>query len=332
MIGLPDSLSPPQPMALARPVESIPAAGALPGGCLYEPKWDGFRAGVYAGELGTQIWSRNARDLTGRFPDLVEAVRSQLPPGYVLDAEAVIWSGERTDFAALQARMSAGRRTLPDMVRRAPASLAVFDLLAVAGRDIRDLPLHIRRTLLEELAADWEPPLNLCPFTADRDTAEQWFTDLPAAGIEGLVIKGAGQPYRGGERQWLKVRHRNPVDVVCAAVLGTRARPAALILGLPSRGRLRIVGRTVPLKKDAAVRAGRILEPAGENHPWPETISPRILDRFTENKDPVHLVRVAPVTVEVSADTAFENGSFRHPVRFLRLRPDLDPDGATGPS
>ena len=50
--------------------------------------------------------------------------------------------------------MTAGQRTLPEMVRRAPASLAVFDLLAVAGRDIRD---------------------------------------MPAAGIEGLVIKGAAQ-------------------------------------------------------------------------------------------------------------------------------------------
>lgn len=324
------SLAPPLPLALARSVESIPAAGALPGGCVYEPKWDGFRAGVFTGEAGTAIWSRSGKDLSARFPDLVAAAE-QLPPGYVLDAEAVIWSGERTDFAALQARMTAGRRTLPEMVRRAPASLAVFDLLAVAGRDIRDLPLRIRRELLEALAEDWEPPLNLSPATGDRDVAEEWMSDLPAAGIEGLVIKGAGQAYRGGERQWLKVRHRNPVDVVCAAVLGSPRRPAVLVLGLPVDGKLRIVGRTVNLKRDAALLAGRLLQPSGGDHPWPAEISPRILDRFTESRDPVRLVRVEPLVVEVSADTAFENGAFRHPLRFSRLRPDLDPASVSGP-
>lgn len=324
------SLAPPLPLALARSVESVPAAGALPGGCMYEPKWDGFRAGVFTGESGAAIWSRAGKDLSARFPDLAAAAAEQLPPGYVLDAEAVIWSGERTDFAALQARMTAGRRTLPEMVLRAPASLAVFDLLAVAGRDIRDLPLRIRRELLEALAEDWEPPLNLSPATGDRGVAEEWMRDLPAAGIEGLVIKGAGQAYRGGERQWLKVRHRNPVDVVCAAVLGSLRRPAVLVLGLPVDGKLRVVGRTVNLKRETALLAGRILQPAGGDHPWPEEISPRILDRFTENKDPVRLVRVEPLVVEVSADTAFENGAFRHPLRFGRLRPDLDPGSISG--
>lgn len=39
---LPAGLAPPISLALAKAVERIPEAGALPGGCLYEPKWDGF--------------------------------------------------------------------------------------------------------------------------------------------------------------------------------------------------------------------------------------------------------------------------------------------------
>lgn len=322
----PYALRPPVPLALAKPVESIPPKAALPGGCVYEPKWDGFRTAVYTGGTGAVIYSRAGKDLTARFPDLTAAVDEQIPPGYVLDAEAVIWAQERLDFAALQSRMSAGKKTLPAMVREAPASLAVFDLLAVAGNDIRGLPLHIRRELLEELAADWEPPLILSPATDDRDVAAAWFTDMAAAGIEGLVVKGAGQSYTG-DRQWLKVRHRHPVDVVAAAVTGSIRRPSSLILGLAVHGRLRIVGRTVPLRREVSLQAGHLLEPAGEGHPWPEEISPRILDRFTDRTNPVRLVRIKPVAAEVSADTAFENGSFRHPVRLIRLRPDMDPEG-----
>ncbi|WP_269439050.1 hypothetical protein [Arthrobacter caoxuetaonis] len=38
-----------------------------------------------------------------------------------------------------------------------------------------------------------------------------------------------------------------------------------------------------------------------------------------------------PIAVEVSVDTAFENGSFRHPVRLLRLRPDMDAGDVAAP-
>jgi len=44
-----------------------------------------------------------------------------------------------------------------------------------------------RRALLEELAADWEPPLNLSPVARDRSEALKWLEEMPAVGVEGLV-------------------------------------------------------------------------------------------------------------------------------------------------
>ena len=44
--GLPDlppELAGPVGVALAKPVRAMPASNALPGGCRYEPKWDGYR-------------------------------------------------------------------------------------------------------------------------------------------------------------------------------------------------------------------------------------------------------------------------------------------------
>ncbi|WP_442922827.1 ATP-dependent DNA ligase, partial [Microbacterium sp. CCH5-D1] len=83
-----------------------------------------------------------------------------------------------------------------------PASFAAFDVLAVADQDARGLPLRDRRALLEELARGWSAPLNLSPATRDAGEAAEWLETMTAAGIEGLVAKGAGQPYRGGQRQW----------------------------------------------------------------------------------------------------------------------------------
>jgi hypothetical protein len=40
----------------------------------------------------------------------------------------------------------------------------------------------------------------------------------------------------------------------------------------------------------------------------------------------VPLTRVDPVVVvEVSADAALQAGVFRHPLRYVRVRPDLEP-------
>jgi hypothetical protein len=55
-------------------------------------------------------------------------------------------------------------------------------------------------------------------------------------------------------------------------------------------------------------------------------ISPGVLDRFSKDKGPVRLTLVEPVVVEVSADVAWSVRSFRHQLRFLRVRPELHPD------
>jgi ATP-dependent DNA ligase len=87
-------------VALARAVEHIPAPGTLPGGCLYEPKWDGFRCILSCDEVGMRLWSRHGTDLTSTFPEVAAAAAAQVEPGTVLDGELVVWS-RGLDFDAL---------------------------------------------------------------------------------------------------------------------------------------------------------------------------------------------------------------------------------------
>ena len=145
--GMPAALSLPVKVALARAVVKLPGPGALPGGAWYEPKWDGYRAVISRDRDETSIWSRQGKDLSRYFPDLAKAASVLLPPGCLLDGEAVIWSGERLDFSALQQRLSASVKSLPGLVRRVPAHFVAFDLLAVAGHDIRAEPFRVRRSI-----------------------------------------------------------------------------------------------------------------------------------------------------------------------------------------
>ncbi len=259
------------------------------------------------------------------FPELVAAIASAVPPGCVIDGEAVIWTQGRLDFSALQQRLGAGPKTLPGLVRETPASYAAFDVLAVAGYDARDLPLSQRRALLEELASTWEPPLSVSPTTTDPVVAARWFEELPQTGIEGLLIKRSDQPYAAGVRNWLKLKHRETVEVVCGAVIGPITQPSEVVAGLVLDGALRIVGRSAPLKSAAGRELARWLEPPRSAHPWPDTVKGTTLDRFNRDKDPVALTLVEPMVVEVSADTAWSGRSFRHALRLVRARPELSP-------
>ncbi|MCB1298394.1 MAG: ATP-dependent DNA ligase [Microthrixaceae bacterium] len=297
----------------------------LGGDVLYEPKWDGVRLIVVVDDE-VSLWSRQGKNLTRAFPELVAAATEQLPDGVIVDGEAVIWSESRLDFDALLRRINVGRSRAEMLARAQPAAFAAFDLLAVDGRDIRGLQLRDRRVLLEELARIWAPPLNLSPVTQDQAEAAEWFQTLTAAGIEGVIAKGAADPYVGGHRAWVKVKHRETRDVICAAVTGSRDRPSELVVGLPADGGLRIVGRTTPLRARDARMLGELLEPPASDHPWPEVVKPGVLDRFNRDRGPVTLTLVDPLVVEISADVAMLGGSFRHAVRFVRARPDVPVD------
>ncbi|MEV5052294.1 ATP-dependent DNA ligase [Arthrobacter sp. LAR12-1-1.1] len=138
-------------------------------------------------------------------------------------------------------------------------------------------------------------------------------------------IKGNDQPYTPGARSWLKLKHRETVEIICEAVIGPITEPREVVAGLVLDGELRIVGRSTPLKTAAARELERWLQPPRGAHPWPTTVQGTTRDRFNRDKEPVTLTLVEPVAVEVSADTAWSGRSFRHPLHLVRARPELSP-------
>lgn len=322
---VPASLAPPVTLMLARAIDVIPEPGALPGGCGYELKLDGWRACVHRGPGRASVWSRAGTDLTVRFPDVAAAVTAQVPAGTVLDGELVMLDDDRLDFTGLQRRIGASPTTLARLVRARPAYYVAFDVLAHAGVDVRARPLVERRALLEDLAAGWAPPLNLSPMTTDRDTAVALFEHADAAGAEGIVVKGLAQPYLPGVRGWDKVKRHRELDVICAAVIGPITRPTVIVAGLPIDGELKVVGRTVPLSAAAVKALVPHLVPARGQHPWPARLPSSTVNGFGANREAVDLTLVEPIVVEVAADAAWSGRSFRHPLQARRARPDLDP-------
>ena len=73
--------------------------------------------------------------------------------------------------------------------------------------------------------------MQLTPSTTDLATAQAWFGDYRAAGIEGLVVKGAASVYAPGKRSWVKVKSRESTEVIVGAVTGTLTRPQTIVAG-----------------------------------------------------------------------------------------------------
>jgi ATP-dependent DNA ligase len=312
---------------LTRPVAQLPAPSALPGGCLYEPRWEGYRVLVQVGPDGARLQTGRGDDCTLTFPEIAAAAAAQLAPGTVLDGELVVWSGRALDVSALHRRAGSARRGAALAVAH-PASFMAFDVLALDGLDLRELPLRERRAVLEGLTPALAPPLRLTPATRNASIAVEWLRRYRSAdvGVEGLVVKGRGEPYRPGRRGWLEFRTRSTVEAVVGAVTGAPDRPERLILGVVERGVLVVAGCTDVLLPGQARAIAPLLRPAVPGgHPWPADLpTTRLGSWTTQRRLPVTLVRPTLV-VEIAADPAVEQDRRRLVVRYVRPRPDLDP-------
>jgi len=91
-------------------------------GLFYEPKWDGFRCIVFRDGDNVELGSRNEKPLTRYFPELVEALRRELPDRCVLDGEIVIAGPNGLDFDALSQRIHPAEKRIRLLAESTPAS------------------------------------------------------------------------------------------------------------------------------------------------------------------------------------------------------------------
>lgn len=314
-------MPPLRPMA-ARPATALPDeqhAARL----AFEPKFDGFRCIAFRTAERALLQSRQLRPLTCYFPEVAAGLVEQLAAGAVLDGELVIYRNGRLDFTALQRRIHTSAMHAARRGAATPATFVVFDVLALAGRDLRARPYWARREHLEQFLRDARPPLALTPRTRDLAGARAWMTAHTAAGIEGVIVKDVRHGYRSGRRAWTKVRTRTTAEAVVGGVLGPLDAPEALLLGRPdANGRLWIAGRTSPLPPAVRHELGALLTPPRGTHPWPQRIPS---SRFGQvPSQPVDYTPTEPqLIVEVDADVCWEQDRWRHPTTYRRIRLDM---------
>src|SRR6188472_3210759 len=194
---------PPVKPMLAKPQPKIPT------GKLYEPKWDGFRSIIFRDGDDVEIGSRNEKPMTRYFPELVEAVRANLPERCVVDGEIIVVgpTGDRLEFEVLQQRIHPAASRVKLLAEQTPARFVAFDLLALGDEDLTGKPFSERRRQLERALAASAAPVHLTAATSDRDTAQRWFRQFEGAGLDGIVAKTLEGSYQPDKRAMVKVKH-----------------------------------------------------------------------------------------------------------------------------
>jgi ATP-dependent DNA ligase len=333
-------LPPVSPM-LAKAVPTIPA------GASYEPKWDGFRSICFRDRDEVELGSRNERPMTRYFPELVEAIKAELPERCVIDGEIVIATPAGLDFEALQQRIHPADSRVRLLAEQTPASFIAFDLLAWGDTDYTDRPFAQRRAALVEALAGAGRSVHLTPTTTDVAEAQRWFTEFEGAGLDGVIAKPLDTTYQQDKRVMFKIKHVRTADCVLAGLrwhkTSTPDRPlvGSLLLGLYDDGRLQHVGVigsfTAQRRAELVDELAPLRLADGEQHPWQEWANaeahqgqrlPGNVSRWNATKDlsfiPLRPERVLEVKYE-----HMEGHRFRHLAHFLRWRDDRTPESCT---
>src|SRR6266404_2792302 len=281
---------------------------------LFEIKWDGVRAMARIENGDLALRSRNAIDITKRYPELASLPDALAARQAIIDGEIVALDARgHSSFERLQERMHV-RAPSENLASQIPAVYFAFDLLYCDGYDLRDTPLLERKQLLQRLL-----------YTSERfryadhqlEHGKELFTLAEQNGLEGIVAKRADSPYVSDRNPyWVKLKSTKTVDAVVGgwSEARTSALPfGSLLLGLYEGKKLRFIGHVgsgfdAKKLKDLSSGLKELAAPASPFDAVPET-----------NEKPSWVSPALVARVKFSGWT--QEHSLRHPV-FLALRED----------
>lgn len=320
---------------LSTPVEDRDLPNLDPKDFAAEWKWDGIRVQLSCSGGKSRLYSRSGDDISGAFPDIIEAAQFE----GVIDGELLVGGTSRSNaptrtFSDLQQRLNR-KSVTAKMIEDYPVFIRAYDILFDGDADVRPETFLARRERLSTLIERQEPRRfdlsPLVPFSTWEEL-EQLRAAPPDPVIEGVMLKRLDSSYQAGRAKgpWFKWK-RDPMN-------------ADAVLMYAQRGH----GKRSSYYSDftfgvwtAIAGEGDVLVPVGKAYFGFTDEELEILDRFVRNNTvdrfgPVRALRAEPehgFVVEVAFEglarsTRHKSGVAMRFPRIARLRQDKLPRDA----
>jgi bifunctional non-homologous end joining protein LigD len=251
------------PRMKSRSLRSTPAGGFIepmkarlverpqPGDWIYEIKLDGFRALAVKNGADVQLWSRNQKELGGKFPEVAGAIAKIKARDAIIDGEIVaVEESGRTSFQLLQA-YDLGEA-------RPPIIFYAFDLLRLNEMDLRGETLTVRKAALEKLLA--RPPDSVRYSASLEGDVQNLLAHARKLGLEGLIGKRKNSVYEAGQRSgaWIKLKITLEQEFVIGGFSnpqGSRKFFGALLVGYYEKDKFLFAGKVGTGFNETSLRA-----------------------------------------------------------------------------
>lgn len=293
-------------------------------GWQYEIKWDGYRAVAFCNKDNVELKSRNDKSYNKKFYPVHKAVQ-QWNIHAVVDGEVVVLDEDgKSNFGALQNWRSEADGEI---------YFYVFDLLWINGKDLMQLPLSERRTMLKQLI----PENNIIRFSENFEVSGiEFFETAKKMGLEGIMAKKSDSTYSPGNRskEWLKIKARKRQEMVIGGYTkndGSSKSFSSLLLGVYEKGKLIYTGKAgTGFKDEQQIEMLKQFKPYLTDSPpfseLPDTNKP---SRFQRNPPKANAVWMEPELVcEVTFTEMTTDGVMRHP-SFIAMRNDKNAKDVT---
>ena len=205
---------------------------------IFELKLDGERCIAYLDKDRTILKNKRSILMLPKVPELAEIHRC-VNVRCILDGELAVIKNGKPDFYEIQKRsMMSSPTKIGLAAKEAPACFTAFDILYYDNKQVTDLPLMERKSLLQQAVIAENERFAVSRYIEHNGTA--FFALTEQQELEGIVAKRKDSRYYLDRRtkDWIKIKHTEDDDFVVLGYMPKENSMNAVILGQYHDGEL----------------------------------------------------------------------------------------------
>ena len=216
---------------------------------IYELKFDGIRAIIFANPKELKVISRNSHDITNLYPEL-QNIKKLVKKNTILDGEIVVMNNGVPSFSKLQERSHLKKaEKIKQQVESNPVIFVCFDLL-YENKNLINLPLLERKKKLDKFI-DSDYFIKTKYISTFGNKLFKYVEDID---LEGIIAKRKDSLYEINSRSdnWLKIKNFKSEEFFVGGYIEKESNHViSLLLGEFNYGKFYYIGKVTLGKKRA---------------------------------------------------------------------------------